>query len=629
MSDKKSKSKPTLKPSVPTSTKLEFRVRDPEDEAESVGLETDDASAFPGGTAEEHKTVDPSADDSGDDESPKASPPDADKLKIPRRNPSPPSNPGGLFGDPQVPTSLPPMPVLTAKDATEFHAWRNKAKAWMQANGVSEYVLKDNRASLQRALNDDQGNRAPYNVRAIWIRVQSKVFGVMRTAVEARIGTAFFDKLEALGEVDVSDEPVDSLAWVPQFKWGNAHYLWRRLEQELMAFHPHDLAALVGKYLALQFHIGADPVAFNNSFEAIVREMEIAGLALPAKLHMAVWYRALPDELGPLKQSLSTNPNLTHQQIYRALVAHTQASKHNKKKAHSPQLPPDIDHVAAAIEAEHGKQRQRPLRPNRRGDWRPRQRPEGANTWCEWCGTATHNTTECYSMPKARQALLGSNSANVAIEEEAEQCAVFLDASDPDVAGLLDPPSERTDAEYVGAAIENESKKRTQYFIFDSGATTHLVSDKSLLTGVRDVPETNMSTAVRGRNATIRQRGTVQLNDKWKLLDVAHVAGAQTNLISEGRLCDGGYSVLKTKDFVRVMKDGRVMLNGFRVGKLWVYPVGGSKAAPAARPINTLAAVKRTTPTEEKAPPTQHHAAPKRATAQASATPAPGAAGQK
>ena len=84
-------------------------------------------------------------------------------------------------------------------------------------------------------------------------------------------------------------------------------------------------------------------------------------------------------------------------------------------------------------------------------------------------------------------------------------------------------------------------------FLFDSGATTHLTGDKSLLIDPKPVPEIQVSTAIKGHHAVIRERGNVALSDKHLLQDVAYISTASNNLISEGRLCDADYSITKTK----------------------------------------------------------------------------------
>jgi Pol polyprotein, beta-barrel domain len=518
-------------------------------------------------------------------------------LTLPKRANTPASNPGGLYGDASLPTNLPTMPALIARDAAAFNAWRTKAKAYFQAHGLAEYVLLDSRQSLQRAINDDLGNRSPESIRLLWVRTQGRIYGVIRSAVEPMLGTTFFDRIEAQGRPDVSSYPADSAAWLPKFQDGNASYLWHRLSQELMSFHPHDLAVLMGRYMNLKYQVGQDPVGLNNAFETVVRELEIAGLMLPPKLHMTIWYRAIPDELSALKQTLSANANLTHQDIYGALLAHYQASKSAKVRASPKPAAGDSELAAAAIEAKR-KFKEKGSAPNSRTDSANTSHKGKGAKWCNYHKSATHDQSECRTLQAQRsQAAHLRATGNTGTDTPDHHAGCFLDANVPEHAAVLIPIPADDEDESAHSAEEKEASRQT-YFIFDSGATTHLVGERNLITEIACVPEPiSMTTAVKGTRAVIRERGVVQLSDKWRLLDVAYVSGAHTNLISEGRLCDAGYSIYKDKDFVRVNcpvpNQHRTALEGFRAGKLWVYPLGGSKTArPPAPSINTLSARK-------------------------------------
>jgi hypothetical protein len=136
-------------------------------------------------------------------------------------------------------------------------------------------------------------------------------------------------------------------------------------------------------------------------------------------------------------------------------------------------------------------------------------------------------------------------------------------------------------------AGEEKDQDKTTIFIFDSGATTHMTKDRKLLTHIKQVPEISVTTAVRGAVSVIRERGRLSLNKNKILQDVAYVANASNNLISEGRICDAGNTIIKNKLFLVVRDEqGHQILKGPRVNRLWVYYLGGS--VPPPRPINTL-----------------------------------------
>ena len=86
------------------------------------------------------------------------------------------------------------------------------------------------------------------------------------------------------------------------------------------------------------------------------------------------------------------------------------------------------------------------------------------------------------------------------------------------------------------------------HFIFDSAATSHVTPRADIVKGLRDSPEMNMTTIEKGSNAVIKKRGSVRLNKDWILKDVAWPPKSNSSLLSEDRLCDAGYKIIKDKD---------------------------------------------------------------------------------
>lgn len=483
---------------------------------------------------------------------------------IPKRNPSPPSNPGGLFGEHSVPSSVPSMPKLIANNAAEFNVWKYQAKAYFQQNGLHHYVLVDNYTSLQRAFNDDQGNRLPYQVRSIWYSVQGRIFGAIRAAVEHKLGSAFFDNLEEEGDVELSRYDVDSIDWLSKFKWGNARYLWTTVESQFMKFHPHDLATLVGKYMDTQYKIGDDPMVFKNKFEAVVRDLEVAGLKMPEKLHMIVWYRAMPEAFGALKQSLNADPNLTYNKIFQALSRQVSSDKSIKlnKSQSSEQAAVFADNQGNKDNRNKQNGNKNKFNKGGNGKFKSSNPQNKSKYYCNFCDKPGHTDDRCFVLKQKKEnAVQGINEAKrehsaCFIEEDAKELTLF------------------TQDENVNSSTESE-KKKPIYFLFDSGATTHVVNNKSLLHNQFAVPEVQLTTSVRGKHATISTRGTVYLNDKWSLMNVAYVPSATTNIISEGRLTDAGYRILKNNEWIKVVdRENKPTLTGVRVNRLWVYLLG-------------------------------------------------------
>jgi Pol polyprotein, beta-barrel domain len=509
---------------------------------------------------------------------------------------------GGLYGDAAPPSSFPVMTKLAGPSATQFMDWKNKAETYFQSNGLTEIVTMDPARSLQMALDIDANTRSPHAVRAIWVRMHSRAFGTLRQAVEAVVGTHFFDEikrehnLNAL-KAEYSNAPIHSTDWIPYLKFGNASYLWSLLQKKYQQFDAFELARLAGDYLSLSYSMGQNPVDFRRKFDDSVREMELAGLPISDKLHVAIWYRALPKELTALKQTFNGNPNLTHENIYNALLSYHQANKSQGEKKEAPR---SGDEKALKF----GDNPINQSNPDKQGNGkrthgRPRHIPKNmqqdrSQAFCSFCDRKGHEQRECYSYAREQTRIAGlmrggssSQQGNGGGNHEFS-CPFFETGMLP----ALDAANPPTQEEVLLAADGTHCSVPPAIFIFDSGSTTHVTGHRSLLSNIKQVPEVEMTTAVRGQRSIVRERGSVRLSQKWTLHDVAYVPHASANLLSEGRLCDAGFTISKTKDVIRVFTpDGKLAMRGIRVNRLWVLTT--EDAAPIAqRPINTLRATR-------------------------------------
>lgn len=208
---------------------------------------------------------------------------------------------------------------------------------------------------------------------------------------------------------------------------------------------------------------------------------------------------------------------------------------------------------------------------------------------CSYCNRRYHTESECKlrianekkssdkpSKNKRRRTSKESDS-------ESEYSAPFIES---EALNALYNSDEVNEQAY---AYGDKEPNASTHFIFDSGATTHVTPNKNLVYDIKAVPEVQMTSALSNAVSTIRKRGTVRLNDKWVLRDVAFTPRASSNLISEGRLADAGYTITKTKTEVLVLNEkGRVILRGRRWNRLWIYTINGHQSVPPNRPINTL-----------------------------------------
>jgi gag-polypeptide of LTR copia-type len=506
-------------------------------------------------------------------------------------------NPGGLYGDSSIPATLPTMPKLAGLTAAEYNTWKVKAQAYFQANGLAEVVTLAPIESLQQALLIDAGQRTPQTIRAMWTRLHLKAYGAIRAAVEEVVGTAFFDTIELEPKPDIYSAPVDSTHWISSYKHGNANYLWTKLSKKLQQFTPHDLARLVGDYMSLKYTIGTDPIKFRKKFDSTIRELTLAGLVLPDKLHMAMWYRALPNELDSLKQTLSANPKLTHDNIYDALVARYASTSKTTNKT----TPKADDGTESAMGAFTDSNKNDDGRPPPGKQWWKYNKHNNNNNqsdrpWCNYHQSHGHRQDDCPTLKQMKET--AKSQATGTNTEQFSGCFVELD--DKGLANYLnilnpDPPSE----EKAMSAVERKNAA-PPIFVFDSGATTHVVNNRNCLSDIKKTTEVDMATAIKGQKSTIRERGSVRLNDNWTLKDVAYVPNASSNLISEGRLCDAQFAIYKDSDFLRVTvkNTNRTVLEGIRVNRLWVLPTtSGSTSTPLPTASSAPAATASTSST--------------------------------
>jgi hypothetical protein len=484
----------------------------------------------------------------------------------------------GLFGDSSIPSILPAMPKLAGPSAHQYNEWKLKATNYFQSNGLSEVVTMEPMVSLELAVTIDGSARPRSQIKALWVRLHSKAYGAIRAAVESIIGTSFFEEIESdtttltpTEVFTVVDSRLDR-----DFKSGCAYYLWDNIRRRLEQFTPHDLSRLVERYMSLKYTPRSNPIECRASFDSSVRDLKLAGIILPDKLHLAVWYKALPPDLDSLRQALGAKPDLKSKDIYDAIV--NQYS--SKKAARNTERSEEKAH--AALENEEKKRKARTKRDKNRSKPNPSDK---SKKHCDFCELDSHNMDECYSLKKAKSSVLANRKARKISDSEADDdhAAVFVE---DEVAATF-----QSQLEDELAAVGKEAESGPTHFLFDSGATTHVTPVKHIIKDINNVPIMTMSTAITGERQVINKRGQVRLNDKWTLRDVAYVPRASSSLISEGRLCDAGYEIYKNKDFVHVRKAGKTVLRGVRVNRLWAYTVDGSTPT-APRPVNTLVPTK-------------------------------------
>jgi hypothetical protein len=490
--------------------------------------------------------------------------------------------PSGLFGDTSIPSSLTAMPKLAGPSAHQYNDWKLKATNYFNTNGLFEVATMEPLSSLDLAVTIDSNVRTRAQIKALWVRLHSKVYGAIRSAIEPVIGTSFFEEIEsdtvALTATEVFTTAESRLN--TDFKSGCAYYLWDTIRRRLEQFTPHDLSRLVERYMSLKYTPRSNPIECRTSFDNSVRELKLAGLTLPDELHLAIWYKALPPELDSLRQALGAKSNLKWKDIYDAIV--NQYS--SKKASRNTERSDEKANAVLEIEEKRKKDAIRFKRGNNKSQFKTGNKPK---KHCSFCDRDYHDISECHAYKGAQASVLANKKTkkNSDSETDEDHAAVFVE--DEVAATFLTQSAD----ELIAIGKDSTSDVNPIHFLFDSGATTHVTPVKHILSDINNSPIMTMSTAISGQRSIINKRGKVRLNDKWTLRDVAYVPQATSSLISEGRLCDAAYDIYKDKDFIHVRKDGKIVLRGVRANRLWVYTINGTTST-APRPIDTIIASK-------------------------------------
>jgi hypothetical protein len=486
----------------------------------------------------------------------------------------------GLYGDNSVPATLPPMPKLGGATAHQYNDWKLKALSYFKANGLTEIATLKPSESLSLAIAIDGGARLESQIRALWARLHSRVYGAIRGATELIIGTSFLEEIETDSSNSLSLGAIINAApnlLDERFKLDCAYYLWESIRVKLERYTPHDISRLINNYMSLRYNPRSNPLETRAYFDNCVRELKLAGLVLPDKAHLGVWYNAIPNELESLRQALGAKEVLKWTDIFNAIQDHylgrrvTRVSK-PEEKAHG------------AFEQNKRKGKQAPKGRNLSSNLRKNtgEKPVLKCLFCEKDGHIQQYCPDFHNASKnAKGATQGYSKKSNSDSEAEDHGALFI----PEEIVTIVPGEEQE--ETVAFNREDSLKsKPAVVWLFDSGATTHVSPVRGAFESLTDAPTITMSTAITGQRGIISKRGTVRLNQNWVLRDVAYVPQASASLISEGRLCDAGYTIHKEKEFLHVRKDGKSVLRAVRVNRLWVYVTDGQVLTQ--RPLNTL-----------------------------------------
>lgn len=174
---------------------------------------------------------------------------------------------------------------------------------------------------------------------------------------------------------------------------------------------------------------------------------------------------------------------------------------------------------------------------------------------CHYCGKEGHFRRECRKLEQDRK------------YRESEK-------RNSEKAKIATKTDEELDEVCLTTGLPNRDPESVMWFL-DSGATSHMTNDSSLL---EDVRKSNTAVGLAdGNRITAEGVGTGRFrllneNDRHiivKLRQVFHVPALAANLLSISRLTDEGCSVMFTKTECKVQKNGSTLFYAERVGNLY------------------------------------------------------------
>lgn len=507
------------------------------------------------------------------------------------------SSSGGLYGNTTMPTTMPQMPSKLGGQTHEDYAeWRPKAKTYCEINSISEVTLESPIRSWEKAVKADAGTHSRIQLLNMWQNLHKKAAAVLRAATEQAMGLSFFNDIEqqqeTAGEFDLYSIDPEKPETFSCFILHNSNHLWVKIKEKCGLVTPQHISGLMKRYMSLQYKTTQRPEEFRKEFERTVNDLEQNGCIFPELAHMAIWFNALPPELDALKQGLNARPNLTWQGIFEALQ-----SQYTKKSAGSRSTRGEGELAHIAREKESREQSMATVR-------------------CYGCNELGHIRPDCPNRSRdtgGRSRRGGGRGGRGAGRgrargrggrPERDMKRRRLDDDDQDFdENRFEHQMALIEQELVAAARERGQpldSAESVVFVFDSAATSHVTPHEHIIKHLESVPSVVMNTAIKGASVMINKRGTVQLTHEWILKDVALMPKASVSLISEGRIADAGYTIVKTKDDIQIIPPNRSkpLFTGKRVDRLWIITVGGPN--PKKRSIAPFARATETDDDEEK-----------------------------
>lgn len=495
---------------------------------------------------------------------------------------------GGLYGESSMPSQLKEFPKLTGNTGPYYVKWIQDCKLHFTSASLTDIITTSPTQSFNTAVTMDPLKRDPVIIMSQWAFLHRKCYTELLKAIKDILG----NELELI--IETEQQQIGAFEFkfsnreggngyeildVGNFKRFNSNHLWCQIKSKA-TYTQVEKNNLLFSVNRLRYDGKTDPQLFRNRFMKLKQVCILAGIPLTDEHQISIWTNAIPPSLGSIEQILMSDDK-----------------------------PLTVDRIYTVLNNWYISQRSKPTR----GGSEMAALAQSSAESCTYCNKPGHTAEKCYknknsknykhqfkrSKPTRQFNRFGSKSTGTSTaptKNKAEDgksyefscAAVEGDQSVEDIINELEATC-ISNSEVIMTAKEKKQKETPPtFFVFDSAATSHMTPRRQHLIQLEDCAPVGLTTAVKGTTTLIRQRGTVRLNADWILKDVAYVPTGSASLISEGRLCDAGFGVDKTKDQVRVydIKTNKTLLKGFRHNRLWMFATNNFK--PEKNLINTL-----------------------------------------
>ena len=528
---------------------------------------------------------------------------------------SPYSGINGLFGSPTLPT-LTKLEPLKATDPVSFSKWKEIFEAYCQTNKISNIVFLPANQSYALAVQKNYGNKPIDQLTDMYKSVHESVFGLLTTAVVEKTGSSIIVELK------------DSQQLKPgSFIYLNANLYWKKICEMYEIKSSLSSIPIYRKLLSLRYTNGSNPRAFKKEFDSLleklrdIKDVTLPGQVVPEGFKAMIIMQALPKELDPLMQSFSSKANVRFTDVYDAL---TRQYDFKINSSTSSSKPTDAVSANALLSSRRNGKRSSKIKNTNSSP------AAGSSNQCNHCLSKGHDEDQCWKKhpelrpnPSRPNKQGGSPSTSAfsscLVESEIiytgtdEQKEIFSILGEQFSKEQEDENYDQSDVDIAASTVTGELfvGNPTQ-FMLDSGTTRHITPHKHLLTDIHTISPVRLTSALKSSSAVINSAGSIQLSSIYRLNEVAYVAGAGPNLISEAKIADAGFVIIKNKNCARIQTEsGRTVLYFPRVNKLWIYSLPTARAYKEKPSITRIAQKSSAAPTSS-VPPVVHRTIPQK-----------------